>query len=130
MQSTSQSEQQQTPFQRQQREAVHAQSTHLQYTAPALRLGASLSLEPPHLPSHLHRSFLVTKYTSPLTLQVLGNAKGVIAAIISILIFLNPVTVSGGEGRPQTVPLALNLLRLPSGPHPPPATLPFAPQAC
>ena len=40
-------------------------------------------------------SFLVTKYTSPLTLQVLGNAKGVIAAIISIYIFLNPVTVSG-----------------------------------
>ena len=40
-------------------------------------------------------SFLVTKFTSPLTLQVLGNAKGVLAAIISVYVFLNPVTTTG-----------------------------------
>lgn len=43
-------------------------------------------------------NFLVTKYTSALTLQVLGNAKGVIAAIISVLIFHNPVTWRGVVG--------------------------------
>ncbi|KAG1663112.1 hypothetical protein FOA52_010515 [Chlamydomonas sp. UWO 241] len=48
-------------------------------------------------------NFLVTKYTSPLTLQVLGNVKGVVAAIISILIFVNPVTVSGVLGYALTV---------------------------
>lgn len=31
-------------------------------------------------------------------LQVLGNAKGVVAAVISILIFRNPVTLQGGMG--------------------------------
>ncbi|KAI3750312.1 hypothetical protein L2E82_20946 [Cichorium intybus] len=39
--------------------------------------------------------FLVTKHTSALTLQVLGNVKGVVAVIISILIFRNPVTPLG-----------------------------------
>ncbi|CAI5978699.1 unnamed protein product [Closterium sp. NIES-65] len=34
-------------------------------------------------------NFLVTKHTSALTLQVLGNAKGVVAAIISVLVFRN-----------------------------------------
>ena len=38
---------------------------------------------------------MVTKFTSPLTLQVLGNAKGVLAAIISVYVFLNPVTTTG-----------------------------------
>lgn len=38
-------------------------------------------------------NFLVTKHCGALTLQVLGNAKGVIAAIISVLIFHNPVSV-------------------------------------
>ncbi|KAG2334706.1 hypothetical protein Bca4012_000172 [Brassica carinata] len=38
-------------------------------------------------------NFLVTKHTSALTLQVLGNAKGAVAVVISILIFQNPVTV-------------------------------------
>jgi drug/metabolite transporter (DMT)-like permease len=37
-------------------------------------------------------NFLVTKYTSALTLQVLGNAKGVVAVIASVLCFRNPVT--------------------------------------
>lgn len=48
-------------------------------------------------------NFLVTKFTSPLTLQVLGNAKGVIAAVVSIYIFLNPVTVSGVLGYALTL---------------------------
>lgn len=43
-------------------------------------------------------NFLVTKYCGALTLQVLGNAKGVAAAAISILIFKNPVTVLGWVG--------------------------------
>jgi drug/metabolite transporter (DMT)-like permease len=37
-------------------------------------------------------NFLVTKHTSALTLQVLGNAKGVVAVIASVLVFRNPVT--------------------------------------
>ena len=43
-------------------------------------------------------NFLVTKYTSALTLQVLGNAKGVVAAAVSVLIFRNPVTLMGCTG--------------------------------
>lgn len=43
-------------------------------------------------------NFLVTKYCGALTLQVLGNAKGVVAAAISVLIFHNPVTVMGWVG--------------------------------
>jgi drug/metabolite transporter (DMT)-like permease len=43
-------------------------------------------------------NFLVTKYTSALTLQVLGNMKGVIAAGISIALFRNPVTAKGMLG--------------------------------
>ena len=43
-------------------------------------------------------NFLVTKFCGALTLQVLGNAKGVAAAAISILIFHNPVTVLGWVG--------------------------------
>ncbi|KAJ6962565.1 hypothetical protein NC652_001277 [Populus alba x Populus x berolinensis] len=35
-------------------------------------------------------NFLVTKHTSALTLQVLGNAKAAVAAAVSILIFRNP----------------------------------------
>ncbi|KAI5054367.1 hypothetical protein GOP47_0030729 [Adiantum capillus-veneris] len=35
-------------------------------------------------------NFLVTKHTSALTLQVLGNAKAAVAAVISVLIFQNP----------------------------------------
>lgn len=37
-------------------------------------------------------NFLVTKHTSALTLQVLGNAKGVVAVVMSVLCFKNPVT--------------------------------------
>ena len=40
-------------------------------------------------------NFLVTRYTSALTLQVLGNGKGVVAAAVSIMIFKNPVTLMG-----------------------------------
>lgn len=36
-------------------------------------------------------NFLVTKHTSALTLQVLGNAKGIVAVILSLLYFRNPV---------------------------------------
>ncbi|KAK8963217.1 putative sugar phosphate/phosphate translocator [Platanthera guangdongensis] len=43
-------------------------------------------------------NFLVTKHTSALTLQVLGNAKAAIAAIVSVFIFQNPVTVMGMTG--------------------------------
>lgn len=43
-------------------------------------------------------NFLVTKHTSALTLQVLGNAKAAVAAVISVLIFRNPVTVMGMTG--------------------------------
>nr|VDC78313.1 unnamed protein product [Brassica rapa] len=43
-------------------------------------------------------NFLVTKHTSALTLQVLGNAKGAVAVVISILIFQNPVIVMGIGG--------------------------------
>ncbi|KAL8140238.1 hypothetical protein V2J09_006259 [Rumex salicifolius] len=48
-------------------------------------------------------NFLVTKHTSALTLQVLGNAKGAVAVVISILIFRNPVTVTGMFGYSITV---------------------------
>ncbi|KAK8994445.1 hypothetical protein V6N11_045534 [Hibiscus sabdariffa] len=40
-------------------------------------------------------NFLVTKHTSALTLQVLGNTKGAVAVVVSILIFQNPVSVTG-----------------------------------
>ncbi|KMZ57534.1 Nucleotide-sugar transporter family protein [Zostera marina] len=43
-------------------------------------------------------NFLVTKHTSALTLQVLGNAKAAVAAVVSVLIFRNPVTVMGMVG--------------------------------
>ncbi|CAF1935665.1 unnamed protein product [Brassica napus] len=48
-------------------------------------------------------NFLVTKHTSALTLQVLGNAKGVVAVVISVLLFRNPVTVMGIGGYSITV---------------------------
>ncbi|XP_030964672.1 probable sugar phosphate/phosphate translocator At3g11320 [Quercus lobata] len=48
-------------------------------------------------------NFLVTKHTSALTLQVLGNAKGAVAVVISILIFRNPVSVIGMLGYILTV---------------------------
>ncbi|XP_058731516.1 UDP-URONIC ACID TRANSPORTER 1-like isoform X1 [Vicia villosa] len=48
-------------------------------------------------------NFLVTKHTSALTLQVLGNAKGAVAVVISILIFRNPVTFIGMAGYAVTV---------------------------
>ncbi|CAL9197664.1 unnamed protein product [Musa hybrid cultivar] len=48
-------------------------------------------------------NFLVTKHTSALTLQVLGNAKGAVAVVVSILIFKNPVTVTGMFGYTITV---------------------------
>ncbi|CAL6305818.1 unnamed protein product [Bathycoccus prasinos] len=48
-------------------------------------------------------NFLVTKCTSPLTLQVLGNAKGAVAVIISILIFRNPVSIAGMIGYTITI---------------------------
>ncbi|XP_051130045.1 probable sugar phosphate/phosphate translocator At1g12500 [Andrographis paniculata] len=48
-------------------------------------------------------NFLVTKHTSALTLQVLGNAKAAVAAVVSVLIFRNPVTVMGMMGFAITV---------------------------
>eukprot|EP00249_Psilotum_nudum_P006740 c20017_g1_i2 orf=935-1978(+) len=48
-------------------------------------------------------NFLVTKHTSALTLQVLGNAKAAVAAVISVLIFRNPVTVMGMTGFAITI---------------------------
>ncbi|KAL4204228.1 hypothetical protein AMTRI_Chr01g108710 [Amborella trichopoda] len=48
-------------------------------------------------------NFLVTKHTSPLTLQVLGNAKGAVAVVISILLFQNPISFMGMAGYTLTV---------------------------
>ncbi|GLC44123.1 hypothetical protein PLESTB_000926600 [Pleodorina starrii] len=48
-------------------------------------------------------NFLVTKYTSALTLQVLGNAKGVVAAAVSVAVFKNVVTGQGALGYAITV---------------------------
>ncbi|KAL4425236.1 hypothetical protein ABPG75_009252 [Micractinium tetrahymenae] len=48
-------------------------------------------------------NFLVTKHTSALTLQVLGNAKGVVAVILSLLYFRNPVNFSSLFGYGVTV---------------------------
>nr|GEW47080.1 probable sugar phosphate/phosphate translocator At1g12500 [Tanacetum cinerariifolium] len=48
-------------------------------------------------------NFLVTKHTSALTLQVLGNAKAAVAAVVSVLIFRNPVTVMGISGFGVTI---------------------------
>ncbi len=48
-------------------------------------------------------NFLVTKYTSALTLQVLGNAKGVVAAVVSVAVFRNAVTWTGCVGYAITV---------------------------
>ncbi|CAA0809467.1 Probable sugar phosphate/phosphate translocator [Striga hermonthica] len=48
-------------------------------------------------------NFLVTKHTSALTLQVLGNAKGAVAVVISIMIFRNPVSATGMLGYGLTV---------------------------
>jgi hypothetical protein len=56
----------------------------------------------------------VTRYTSALTLQVLGNAKGVFTTALSIMIFRNPYTVTSVGGYLITVavrfskPQALN----------------------
>ncbi|KAJ7961307.1 Nucleotide-sugar transporter family protein [Quillaja saponaria] len=48
-------------------------------------------------------NFLVTTHTSALTLQVLGNAKGAVAVVISILIFKNPISVIGMLGYALTI---------------------------
>uniref|UniRef100_M4DJU1 Sugar phosphate transporter domain-containing protein n=1 Tax=Brassica campestris TaxID=3711 RepID=M4DJU1_BRACM len=48
-------------------------------------------------------NFLVTKHTSALTLQVLGNGKAAVAAGVSGLIFRNPVTVMGVAGFGVTI---------------------------
>ncbi|XP_039013940.1 probable sugar phosphate/phosphate translocator At3g11320 [Hibiscus syriacus] len=48
-------------------------------------------------------NFLVTKHISAMTLQVLGKAKGAVAVIVSILIFRNPVSVTGMLGYALTV---------------------------
>lgn len=48
-------------------------------------------------------NFLVTKCTSPLTLQVLGNAKGAVAVVVSILLFKNPVSPIGMLGYSITI---------------------------
>ncbi|ONI03615.1 hypothetical protein PRUPE_6G269300 [Prunus persica] len=48
-------------------------------------------------------NFLVTKHTSALTLQVLGNAKGAVAVVVSILMFKNPVSLMGMVGYALTV---------------------------
>lgn len=48
-------------------------------------------------------NFLVTRYTSALTLQVLGNAKGVFTTVLSIAIFQNPYTAASATGYIITV---------------------------
>jgi hypothetical protein len=39
----------------------------------------------------------------PVCLQVLGNAKGAVATVVSILLFRNPVTVMGMVGYTITI---------------------------
>lgn len=48
-------------------------------------------------------NLLVTKFAGPLTLQVIGNAKGVVCAVVSVLVFRNPVTAQGILGYVITV---------------------------
>ena len=48
-------------------------------------------------------NFLVTKHTSALTLQVLGNGKGVAAVVVSVMVFQNPVTAASIIGYLITV---------------------------
>ena len=48
-------------------------------------------------------NLLVTKLAGPLTLQVIGNAKGVVCAIVSVIVFRNPVTAQGILGYVITV---------------------------
>lgn len=43
-------------------------------------------------------NFVVTKRTSPLTLHVLGNAKGIFTTVASIAVFRNPVSPIGAVG--------------------------------
>jgi drug/metabolite transporter (DMT)-like permease len=43
-------------------------------------------------------NFVVTKRTSPLTLHVLGNAKGIFTTVASIAVFRNPVSPIGALG--------------------------------
>ena len=50
----------------------------------------------------------VTRYTSALTLQVLGNAKGVFTTALSIFIFRNPFTVTSVGGYLITVAVGLS----------------------
>lgn len=50
----------------------------------------------------------VTRYTSALTLQVLGNAKGVFTTALSIFIFRNPFTVTSVGGYLITVAVCLS----------------------
>lgn len=45
----------------------------------------------------------MTKHTSALTLQVIGNAKGVVAVIASVICFRNPVTIYTALGYSITV---------------------------
>lgn len=58
----------------------------------------------------------VTRYTSALTLQVLGNAKGVFTTALSIFIFRNPFTVTSVGGYLITV--AVRLWKVPSSRRP------------
>ncbi|TQE05589.1 hypothetical protein C1H46_008836 [Malus baccata] len=48
-------------------------------------------------------NFLVTKHTSALTLQVMENAKGAVAVVVSILVFKNPMSSMGMVGYALTV---------------------------
>lgn len=43
-------------------------------------------------------NFLVTAHVGALTLQVLGNAKGVVCTIVSVMLFRNPMTFRGVTG--------------------------------
>jgi hypothetical protein len=48
-------------------------------------------------------NFVVTQHCGALTLQVLGNAKGAVAALLSVMIFRNPVTFLGCLGFGVTI---------------------------
>jgi hypothetical protein len=56
---------------------------------------ALLALALSKLPVPVH---IDNVYVSKLSLQVLGNAKGVVAVVVSILIFHNPITMPGLMG--------------------------------
>mmetsp|Transcript_11080 Transcript_11080/g.19253 ORF Transcript_11080/g.19253 Transcript_11080/m.19253 type:complete len:358 (+) Transcript_11080:70-1143(+) len=77
-------------------EAIQLYSTQKEFGL-ALLCNASLAYSTNLL------NFMVVKYTSALTMQVLGNAKGVVGSVVAVLIFQNAVTAQSVLGYAVTV---------------------------